>query len=156
MLVLFDLGSGADHYPASARGVSLKDARRTVDGSVCREVRTFDVFHKLGNGTLGVIHTVDSGVNDLTEIVGRDICRHTDSDSDSSIYKEVREAGGKNAGLSSSVIEVRHKVNDLFFKVSHKRVSYLRHSRLGVTVSRSTVSVNRTEVSVTFNKGISV
>ena len=156
VLVFFDIRLCANHDSSLTRGISLKDAVRAVDSRVGRKIGALEVFHKLGNSGLGVVHTVDGSVDNLTEIVRGNIGRHTYGDTHSSVYEQVREARGKHLRLTAAVVEVGNEVNDLFLKIRHKLVCYLRHSRLGVTVSSRAVAVNRAEVSVTLYERIAV
>ena len=99
VLVLFDLGFCTDHNASSSRGVRLKDTRGSVDRRSCGEIGALDVFHKLGNSTLGVIHTVDSGVDHLSEIVGRNVGSHTYGDTHRAVYKQVGDQGATRHSL---------------------------------------------------------
>ena len=156
VLVFLDLSLCSYHYASLTRGVRLDYAVNAIDRSFRGEVGALEVVHKLKHLALGVIHTEDSSVYNFTEVMRRDICSHTYRDTHSSVYKEIGEAGRKHARLTETVIKVRSEVNYLFLEILHKLVSDLCHSRLGITVSRRAVAVNGTEVSVSFNKRITV
>ena len=89
VLILLHRSAGSDHNSASARGISLDYAVLAVDYRVCGEIGTLDELHKLGNGALGILHSVYSRVDDLTQVVGRDIGRHTDGDTHRAVYKKI-------------------------------------------------------------------
>ena len=154
VVLRLDSRAGAHVDLTSARGVRVADAARAVDNAVGGEIGTLDIHQNLVERAIGVIHTVDRTVNDLTEIVRGNIGRHTDGDTDRAVDKHVREARGKHRGLVARVVEVAGHRNDLFFNVGEHIIGDLRHSRLGITVSGGTVTVDVTEVTVTLDQGI--
>ena len=83
-----------------------------------------------------------------------DVGRHTDGDTDRTVYKQVGEAGRKDLGLLSLVIEVGNEVYDVLFDVGEHLVGELVHSRLCVTVSSGAVAVDVTEVTLTVDEGV--
>ena len=134
--------------------VCLTDTAGAVDDCRGGEIGSLYVLHKLVNRAFGVLHSVNRAVNNLAEVVRGDVGRHTDRNTDRAVYKQVREAGGKDGGLISRVIEVAGHRHDILLNVTHHIICNLRHSRLGVTVCRRAVAVNVTEVTVTLNKGV--
>ena len=154
MLVLLDLGLCANHNVSLTRAVSLLDALCAVNCCGGGEVGALDVLHQLLESALGVVDAADGSVNYLCQVMSGNICRHTYGDTDSAVYKQVRELRGKNRRLCQLVIEVGHEVNDLLLDVAHHVVRNLGHSRLGVTVSSRTVAVNRAKVTLTVNENV--
>ena len=92
MLILLNLGAGSDHNSAASCGVSLNDTVSAVNDSIGGKIGALDVFHKLSDGALGVIHSVDSRVDDLSKVVGRDVGRHTDGDTHRAVYQKIGES----------------------------------------------------------------
>ena len=78
----------------------------------------------------------------------RDICRHSDCDTGSAVYKKVRESGRQYSRLFLGLIEVRDKVNGIFIDVRQHLNGDLAESRLGVSHGSGTVAIDRTKVSV--------
>ena len=78
--MLFKLGARADGDLAAARGVGGADTGAAHDDALRREVGTGDVLHEIRERSLGIVEHADAGVDDLGEVVGRDIGRHADGD----------------------------------------------------------------------------
>ena len=102
-----------------------------------------------------MLHKIDRTVNDFTEVVRRNIGRHTYRNAHGAVNEKVRETGRKNHGFLLAVIEVRSEINDVFLNIRHHFVSELGKSRLRITVSSRAVTVHVTEVTVTVNQRIS-
>ena len=64
-----------------------------------------------------VVYYLYNSINSLSKIVGRDVCRHSDSDSGSAVYKEIRESRGKDHRLFFSAVEIRHEVHGVLVQV---------------------------------------
>ena len=74
------LRAGAEHDLAASGGVGGADARAAHDDALRREVGAGDVLHEVRERSLGIVEHADAGVDDLGEVVGRDIGRHADGD----------------------------------------------------------------------------
>ena len=101
-----------------------------------------------------MIDDVAHAVDDLTEVVGRDVGRHTDRDTRRTIDEQVGNTGRQNDRLLALLVEVGHEVNGFLLDVGEHDVCDLCHTRLGVTVSRRGVAVDGTKVTVTIDKRI--
>ena len=153
-LVLLHLGGGADHDVALTRHVGFLDAVGAVNGAVGGEVGALNELHQLGDGAVGVVHAVDGGINDLTQIVGGDVGGHTDGDTHGAVDKQVGEAGRQDLGLLQTVVEVGHHGDHVLVHIPHHLGGDLLHSRLGITVSRRRVTVHRAEVTLTLDQRV--
>ena len=100
-------------------------------------------------------HEIKCRVYYLSQIVRRDICRHTYGDTDRTVYEYIRKSRRKNRGLFKSVIEVRFEIDDVFVYIRHHFVGKLCKSCLRITVCGGSVSVHVTEVSLSVDKRIS-
>ena len=147
-LVLVDLGGGADGDVPASGGVGADDAAHAVDGGGGREIGPLDVLHQLGDGDVGIVHVAHAGGGDLAQVVRRDVGRHTDGDTDRAVDQKVGYAAGQDGRLLELVVEVGHKVDDLFFDVGEHCVGEAAHARLGVTVGGGAVTVDIAEVAV--------
>ena len=121
---------------AAAGGVGGADAAAPHDDAARREIRTLDVVHEVEQICLGVIQHADTGVDDLAQIVGRNIRRHADSNSRRAVDQQVRETGRQHARLFSRLVEVRVPVDGVLIDVAQHLVAELRHARLGVSIRR--------------------
>ncbi len=155
VVLVLDPGAGPDHYPALSGEVGLLYPVRAVDNSGGREIRALEAAHEIECGAVGVLHAVYDGVDRLSEVVRRDVGRHTDGDADRSVNQQIGESGGKDGGLFAPVVKVAVHHDDLLVDVAEHLVGDLRHPRLGVTVGGRRVTVDRSEVAVALDEGVS-
>jgi hypothetical protein len=78
----FDVGDTTDHYAAAAGGKSRPDRIFTVNNAAGRKIRTLDVLYQVIQCRLGIVYLDDSRVNQLVEVMRRDVGGHTDGDTD--------------------------------------------------------------------------
>ena len=153
-VILFNRRASADHDVSLTRFVCQANAVNTVNGGIGGKIGTLDVFHQVINRAFGIVHTVDSGINDLTEIVRGNIGCHTNGNTHRTVYQKIRETGRQNRRLLQAVIKVGHHRNNVLIEVAHHFVRNFIKARLGITVSSRAVTVNRTKVSVSLNQRI--
>ena len=72
------LADGVDRLPLAGQRVAL--ALEAVDRAAGREVRALDVLAQVVRGQLRVVDHGDRRVDDLAEVVRRDVGRHPDRD----------------------------------------------------------------------------
>src|SRR6185312_13808195 len=89
LLVLFDLGLAAHDDRAAAGLVGEVDALASEDEARGREVRPRDELHELVDGRSGVVDERDRAVDDLADVVRRDVGRHADGDAGGAVDEEV-------------------------------------------------------------------
>ena len=152
--VFLKLGAGADGDLAAPRGIRRTDAAAPHDDALRREIRTLDVFHQVRQLRLGVIEDADARVDDLAQVVRRDIRRHADGDARRAVYQQVRKARREHARLFSRFVKVRVPIDGVLFDVAQHLVRELRHPRLGVAVRRRGVAIHRAEVAVPVHERI--
>ena len=151
---LDDLGLGAHLDLAAAGRVGRADAAAAHDHAAGREVRPLDELADLVQLGLRVVDDVADAVDDLGQVVRRDVGRHADRDARRAVYQQVGEAGGEHDRLLPLLVEVRLKVDRILFDIREHVVGELGHARLGVTVSRRGVAVHRTEVAVAVDQRV--
>ena len=149
-----DFGLGADLDLAAAGRISGADAAAAHDNAAGREVRALDELADLVQLGLGVVDDIAGAVDDLGEVMRRDVGRHADRDAGRAVYQQVREAGGQNDRLLTLLVEVRLEIDRVFLDVREHEVRELGHAGLGVTVSCRGIAVHGTEVAVTVNERI--
>ena len=139
---------------AAARGICRADAAAAHNDALGREVGARDVLHQVVKRRLGIVEHADAGVDDLGQVVRRDVRRHADGDTRRTVHQQVREARGQHAGLLAALVEVRVPVDGLLVDVAQHFVGDLRHSGLGVSVGGRGVAINGTEVAVAVDEHI--
>src|SRR5208282_6310 len=104
---LFNTGFGAHHEAAASGAIGFVDSSFAVDDSSGGEVRAFDDLQNFRQLGVGIVDERDRRVNDLRQIVRRDVGRHADGDSVRSIDQQIRNAGGENVRLDFVAVVVR-------------------------------------------------
>ena len=95
---LLHLGAGADPDVTLAGGVGRPDAAAAHDDPPGGKIRALDVLHEVVQLGLGVIQHADGGVDDLPQVMGRDVGGHAHGDAGGAVHQEVGEAGGMTRG----------------------------------------------------------
>ena len=144
----------ADGDAAPAGGIGGADAAAAQDDALRGEIRALDVLHEVGQGGLRVVQDADAGVDDLPQVVGRDVGGHADGDARRAVDQQVGQPGGEHPGLLAALVEVRVPVRDLLVDVAEHLARELRHSGLGVAVGRGGIAVHGAEVAVALHQRV--
>ena len=155
-----DICHCADTDLATSCTVSFLDSTCTKDRRSCREVRTFDNLKKLFHRCLAiffhnVINDLNNGINRLTKIVRWNVGCHTNSDTGSTIYQQIRKTCRKYNRLTFCLIKVRLEINSIFVDVCKHLHGNLAETCLCISHGSRTVTIHGTEVSMSVNKRIS-
>ena len=151
---IYNLGLCADLDLAAAGRIGGADAAAAHDNAAGREVRALDELADLVHLRLGMVDDIAGAVDDLREVMRRDVGRHADRDAGRAVYQQVGEAGRQYDRLLALLIEVRLEIDRVFLDIRQHVVRQTRHARLGVTVSCRGVAVHGTEVAVTVDQRI--
>ncbi len=108
---LCDLGHGAHLHRAPARPVGVDQAGSPEDEGSCGKVGALYEAHELVGGGLGVLEEVQRRLDDLAEVVGRDVRRHADGDALGTVHQQVREPGRQDDGLNLVAVVVGNEVD---------------------------------------------
>ena len=154
VLGLLDGGTAAQGDLAAAGGVGGADAAAAHDDAGSGEVRALDVFHQAGQVDVRIVDIGDAAVNDLAQVVGRDVGSHTDRDALTAVDQQVREAAGQHAGFLFGLIKVRVPVDGVLLNVGQHFHGHAAHAGLGVTVSSRGVAVHRTKVTLAVHQRV--
>ena len=135
-LALFDLGDGAQADRALARAVGVDDALAPHDQRAGREVGALHELHELVGRGIGVVDQVDGGVDDLAQVVGRDVGRHADGDALAAVDQQVREPRRQDRGLVGLVGVVGDEVDGALVDAGEHVHRQRVQARLGVAACR--------------------
>ena len=105
-------------------------------------------FRISGSVAAGIIHQRDRSIDDLGQIVWRNIRRHADSDTVRAIHQEIGNTCGENVGFNFAFVVVGAEVDRLFIQVFQQSGRYLRKFGFGVTVGCGRITVDRSEVAL--------
>ena len=114
---LGDLGFGANSQLAAAGRIGGADARSAHDNAAGREIRPLDELHKLIECCIGIVNQIIETVNDLAEIMRRDMRCHTDRDTLRAVDQQIRKACRQHNRLLESVIVVGLKINRFLLNI---------------------------------------
>ena len=104
----------------------------TEDLGARGKVGTLDERHQVVGGGLRVREQVQRGVDDLAEVVRRDLGRHAHGDALGSVDEQVREARRQHGGLLGGVVVVRLEVDGLLVDRVEQLERERREAALGV------------------------
>ena len=152
VFIAFNLSLSTHHYTAATCLVCLLNALQTINICACWEVGSRYVLHQSLCIDIGIVDKCAATVNNFAKIMCRHIGSHTNGDTVTSIYQQVRYFRWHHAGLSKRVVKVIDHVDSILLQVVHDVLSHLREAALGITHSGWRVSVDRTEVSLSVNK----
>ena len=93
-------------------------------------------------------------VDDLGEVVGRDVGGHAHGDARRAVDEEVRDARGQDDGLLLVVVVVRDEVDGVLVDVGEHLVRDPRHARLGVAHGRRRIAVDGAEVALAVDERV--
>ena len=143
------------HHDTSSTGlVGILHALYTIYISTCREIRSLDILHKSFGIDIVVVDISAASVNHLSEVVCRNIRRHTHGDTVTAVHEQVRNLCRHDGRFNERVVEVVHHVNRIFVEVVHNVLSHLGESAFRISHGGSRVAVHATEVTLSVNKRI--
>ncbi len=121
----------------------------SVDESAGGEVGTRELLHELAERGVGVPDQLDRRVDDLGEVVRRNVRRHADGDPGRTVDEQVRELGRQDDGLDQRPVVVRRPVDRLLVDVVAEELRReLGETDLRVAHRRGVVAVDRAEVAL--------
>ena len=121
-----DLGAAAETHGAAAGAISLLDAGAAQDLPTGRKVRTPHEAHQLVVAGAGLLKQVKHGIDDLAEVVRRNVGGHPHGDSLASVDQQVGEPGREDLGLGVAPVEVADKADRLLVDSSEHGGAQLR------------------------------
>ena len=132
----------ADSDGAAAGDVSLCAANFSVDDSAGRKIRRRDVFHQPFDRNVRLFDHRKGRVYKFAQIVGRNVCSHSDGNSAAPVYKQVWKARRKNYGLAILPVVVVLEIDGFSINVGEQHLRDLGHSNFGVSHGRRIIAVH--------------
>ena len=143
------------HYHTSTTGfISLTNTLYTIYISTSREIRSFNILHQTIEIYIRIINISTATINDLTEIMSRNISSHTNGNTISTIYQQIRNFSRHHTWFLQCIIEVIRHVYSILIKVIHDMLTHLAQTTLGITHSSRRVTIHRTKVTLAINQKI--
>ena len=145
--VFHDLGRGP-HLDGSLTGVvGVANALKAHDAAPGGEVRPLHELHQALVGGLGILQQVVHRVDDLAQVVGRDVGGHAHGDPLAAVHQQVGKARREHHRLLLGGVEVVGEVHRLLVDAVQQSHSQLPEAALGVPHGRGGI-VGRPEVAV--------
>ncbi len=126
------LGQGAHLDRPLARPVGVEDPLAPQDLGPGGEVRALHELHEVVGSGLGVLEHVGDGVDDLTQVVGRDVGGHAHRDPLGPVHEEVGKARREHDGLLGRPVVVGDEVDGLLVDAGQHLHGQRRQPALGV------------------------
>ena len=149
LFVALNLSLCTYHDTTAACFIGVSYALYTIYICTRREIWSLDMLHQTININFRIVYICTTSINNFSKIMRRHICRHTYSNTVTSVHKKIRNLCWHNSWLLKRVIEIIGHINSIFLKIVHDMFAHLRKSTLCITHSSSRVSINRAEVSLT-------
>ena len=89
---MFDIGLGPYVDLAASGAVSLTNTACAVDDALGGKIRPGKMFHQTFDGYRWIIQHGDRGVDDFGNIMRRNVCRHADRNTSTTIDQQIRNA----------------------------------------------------------------
>src|ERR1051325_10967543 len=153
-LPLLDDGTRPDDDAAAPLLVALLDPLFAVDDRTRREVRAFDELPDVLDGGGRMIDQMHDRLDDLAQIVRRDVGRHAARDAGRAVHQQVRQAPRQDGGLLEPVVEVWDERDGVLVDVLQHRHRDAGETRFGVAIGGRGVAVDRPEVSLPVDQRI--
>ena len=148
VLHLFRVGDAADADDASAGAQVLLDAILAIDDAASREVRTDDDLLEVFDGGAGLVDDEASRLDELVQVMGRDIGRHADCDAGRTVHQQVRQGAREDGRLGGRLLVVRDEIHRVLVDVGEEFGRDLGEAALRVTVGRGRIAVHGAEVAL--------
>ena len=142
------MGARPHHDPPPPGPIGLADTSHAIDDGGGRKVRPRDQFHEFLDPDLRPLDHRQTGLDDLAQVVRRDIGRHAHRDTRGTIDQQIGEARWQDLGLVLRLVVIRREFDGFLVQVLQQAMGDARHAHLGVTHGRRGVAVHGTEVTL--------
>src|SRR5579884_1167877 len=137
----------AAHLDAAPSGLKiLADSVDAADDASGGKIRALHMLHQFIEGDVGVVDLRADSINDLRQIVWRNVGRHADGNAGAAVDEQIWKRGGENGGLGARFVVVGDEVHRLLVHVGHHCGAQMSHARFGITHGRWRIALHRTEV----------
>ena len=151
---VLELRAGADRHVATARVVGSEDTFVTADEAAGREVGALNDLREVFECRRRLLDQVDGGVDQLSQIVRRDVGRHADRDAVGSVDQQIRSARRQAFRFIRRVIVVRAEAHRVLVELVEQFFREGGETRLGVAHGRRRVVVDRSEIALSVHQRI--
>ena len=147
-----DLGARPHDDRAAPEFEGRANAIAAQDGGARREIGSRHVFHDLRDGEFGIIDQGAAGIDQLAEIVRRNVGCHADGDAAGPVGQQVRERGRQDRRLLFALVVVGLEVDRVLVDIGEQRLRRARQTRFGVAHCRRRIAIHRAEIALPRNQ----
>ncbi len=104
--------------------------------------------------TSGVVEHRQAGVDDLGEVVRRDVGGHAHGDAGGAVDQQIRKPRRHDRRLGFGPVVVGHEIDGFFLDVGEQLAGDARHAHFGVTHGGRGVAVHGAEVALTIHQQV--
>ena len=151
---LFEVRPATDREATAAALVGGGDLLRTVDDASGREVGARHMLHERRERHRRIVDHGNAGVDDLGEVVGRDVGGHAHGDARRPVDQQVRVTRRHDARLGERFVVVRDEIDGLAVEVRKQFAGDARHAHLGVSHRRGHIAIDRAEIALAVDQQV--
>ena len=144
----------AHDHAATAGAVALAHALDAVDDAGGGKVGRRDELDQLVDRGLGPAQQREAGLDDLAQVVRRDVGGHPHGNARRAVDQQVRDARGQDGGLVLLAVVVRLEVDRFLVDVGKHLAGQALQPALGVAHRRRVVAVDRAEVALAVDEQV--
>ncbi len=153
-VAVFDRRFSPDLDDALAVFVSVPDALLIEDIPAGRKIRARDELHDLVEAGVRMLNQVDRPVDDLAQVVRRDVRGHADGDARAAVDEQVRELGRKDLGHGQAFVVIGNEIDGVLFDVRQELPGQLGHADFCVPHGGRRVAVDGAEIALAVDERV--
>ena len=146
---LLDAGLGADDDAAAPLKVGFARAGPAQHGAAGGKVWAGHIVDQLLGGQVGVFDQRQRGIDNLAQIVRRDVGGHADRNAARAVDQHVREARRQNGGFFLLAVIVVLEIDCFLVDVGQQVGGGLVHAHFGIAHGGGVIAVHRAKVALT-------
>ena len=137
----------------SAPGVIGRSrARPAQDDRTRWEIGAGDDLDQLLGRDHRIVEIGETGVDDLAQVMRRDVRRHADRDAARTVDEQVREPRGQDGRFAFRPVVVRLEIDRILVEILHQIIGGSRQPRLGIAHRGGGVGIHRSEIALTIDQ----
>src|SRR5665213_1576090 len=146
--------ASAHEEPPAPAFVSGRNAGLAIEKSASREVGPLHMLEHFSEAAVRIFHQGDGGVDDLGQIVGRNVGGHAHRDSVRPVDDQGWNPRGEHRGLVGCLIEVGRHIDGFHVDIGHHFFGDALHAALGIAIRRRWAAIDRAKVSLPIDQRI--
>ena len=139
----------AAHVDDAAAGAQITfDTVAPGDHAAGGKVGPRDELDQLVHAEVRVVHDGTDAVNQLAEVVRRDVGGHADGDARRAVHEQIGEAGGEDGRLGGFLVVIGAKLDGVLVNAAQEFLGDFGEPALGIAVGGGRVAVHGAEIAL--------